>query len=488
MREIRYRRSPPFAPSKKNPKTLGNPATARRTGRERPQTKQAPTAVESAVERDEYMRSTQKARGPFTQKGLEALDPPAEGQRRVRYNDSPNLSIELERLPSGKVSRYWRYDYTMHGNRRRMNLGVFPEVGIADARALRDAANKLVAAGTDPAHHRAVTCALKAKEATTLVEVGAMWIAKEQQKGRLRLSSLERYRRNQKTIEHYGLGKVPIGPLSTDLERLQDWLGQFPAAQARTLCQHLARIFVFGIARGYCTGNPAEITTKGRDLPAHEEEHYRAITDPAEVGALMRAIRGDCSDVGRMATEFLALTLVRPANVWAAEWTEIDMDKALWTIPAAKMKKDRKHLVPLSRQALAILRAMQPSTCCGPYVFTGTGKPLSRQTFRALSQRIGWAGRHTAQGFRSTASTILHNSASEHGFRPPDAGLALDYYRAIEEQLAHRNSLAKISGVAAHSSRPYDRNDMMAIRTELMQFWADRLDMMASDLRLVGAA
>jgi hypothetical protein len=137
-----------------------------------------------------------------------------------------------------------------------------------------------------------------------------------------------------------------------------------------------------------------------------EAEHFRAVTDPAEAGALLRAIRGDSSEIGRMACEFLALTFVRPSNAWQARWKDIDLDRALWTIPAEAMKMDREHVVPLSRQALAILRAMK-QIGVRPYVF-GVGKPLSRQTFTLLSERIGWADRHTAHGFRAMASTILH--------------------------------------------------------------------------------
>jgi integrase len=162
------------------------------------------------------------------------------------------------------------------------------------------------------------------------------------------------------------------------------------------------------------------------------------------------------------------------------------MDKAVWTIPAVAMKKDREHIVPLSRQALAILRAMKQINGVGPYVF-GLGKPVSPQTCKRVAQRVGWHDRHVAHGFRVMASTILHGQ-TEHGFRPQDGGKALPYYRAIEAQLAHRNSLAALSGVDARVSRAYDRNELLPIYVELMQWWADRLDIMASGLRLVAAS
>jgi integrase len=136
---------------------------------------------------------------------------------------------------------------------------------------------------------------------------------------------------------------------------VKDWILAHGDSQARTLCAYMARVFAWAIMEGRCTGNPAEAMMKANWLPVHKEEHYRAITDPGEVGELLRAIRRDLNDISRLAVEFLTLTFVRPANVWEAQWKDIDMDKAVWTIPAVAMKKDREHIVPLSRQALAIL-------------------------------------------------------------------------------------------------------------------------------------
>ena len=421
---------------------------------------------------------TTKARGPFTHKQIEALLPPPEGARRVRYYDSPHLAIEVERLPSGAVRRYWRYDYYRPaGGRAQMSLGVFPETGLAQARRARDEANTLVAKGTDPAHHRASIEDLRAKEATTVAEVGALFIAHTEKLGRLRPSSIQRMKMSQAAIKRSAIGKAPIGPISTDIERFQQWLMQFgegKTAQARSLCQYLARVFDWAHVRKYCSANPARVTAKARDLPAHEVEHYRAVTAPWEVGELMLAIRGDGNESHRLAIEFLALTFVRPGNVWAAEWCDIDMDKALWTIPAAKMKENREHVVPLSRQALAILRRMLVITGGQRYVFGGF-VVLPVNSWPRLAERIGWHGRHTSHGFRTCASTLLHGD-SEHGFRPVDARDAIKYDRSIEVQLAHGNP-DKIAAI-------YNRNDMMRIRTELMQWWADRLDAMASGLRL----
>jgi integrase len=418
-----------------------------------------------------------------THVAIAALAPPAEGKRRVAYHDSPNLKIEMERLPSGTVRRYWRYDYCFAGRRTQLCLGSFPEVGAGTARTLRDRYNALVTAGVDPKHRRIAAEKQHARELTTLAEASAGFLADIGKLGHVRESSINRYTRNHTAIERATIGKLPIGALSGDVQTVKEWLLGHAPSQARTLCQYLARVFTWAIMHGACSGNPAKALAEARWMPAHEQEHYRAVTDPAQVGELLRAIRGDVSDVARIATEFLALTLVRPSNVWEAQWVHIDMDQALWTIPAEAMKKDRDHVVPLTRQAMAILRAMFPITGSLRYVFSTTGNPLSRQTFTLLAQRIGWADRHVAHGFRAMASTILHGE-SEHAFRPGD----LNAYRAIEEQLAHANSLAELSGISARSSGPYDRNKMMAIRTELMVWWADRLDMMRTQLRVVEAA
>jgi integrase len=406
-----------------------------------------------------------------------------EDMRRKRYNDSPNLAIELERLPSGAVSQYWRYDYMRPaGGRGELRLGVFPEVGAGEARKLRDRYNELVAAGTDPRHRRLSARALAAKEAMTFAAASAGFLTDMRRLRRVRDSSLVRYGQEHAAIERSPIGKLPIGPLSTAVGTVKAWLLDHPAAQARSLCRYTARVFAWAIMEGRCASNPAEALQKARWLPNHREEHYRAVIDPAQVGELLRAIRRDPSDVARMAAEFLALTFVRPSNVWEAQWKDIDMEAASWTIPAIAMKKDREHIVPLSRQALAILRTMRAINGDGEYVFGGHRAPSS-QTFRLLAERIGWHDRHVAHGFRAMASTILHGDG-EHGFRPGD----LNAYRAIEEQLAHANSLAELSGVARKSAGPYDRNDMMPLRVELMGWWADRLDLMRTGLRVVEAA
>jgi integrase len=427
---------------------------------------------------------TTKARGPFKPKQVEALPPHPAGKRRIRYYDSENLHIAVEVMPSGNVSRSYAFHYysPATGRPAEKSLGTIPDIGLGEARRLRDRCNELVAKGIDPKHHEAALDAQQAKEAMTFTAASAAFLADLKKLGHVRESSLYRYGREHAAIGRSAIGRLPIGALSANVETVKDWLLGHPAAQARSLCRYTARVFAWAIMCGRATTNPAEAMMKARWLPAHQEEHYRAVTEPAHVGELLRAIRRDMTDIGRLASEFLALTFVRPANVWEAQWQHIDMDRAMWTIPAAFMKKDRPHIVPLSRQALAILRTMRAAGGVGPYVFGGI-KPASNRMFKLLAERIGWHNRMTAHGFRAMASTILHGDG-EHGFRPGD----LNAYRAIEEQLAHRNGLASVSGIARKSSGPYDRNDMMALRIELMAWWADRLDLMAAGLRVAEAA
>jgi integrase len=422
-----------------------------------------------------------KPRGPFKDRQIAALPAAPDGGKRIRYYDSPHLSLAVERMPSGTIRRYWRMDYYRPGGRGRgeISLGVYPATGLAEARRKRDEFLRALGQGIDPSHHRRAAERVAATENTPFAEVCALYLAEVRTEGGRRASTIARMERHQRVIERGDLAKAPIGALSRDLPLFKSWLRDGVAirdgatSEARKLCDHLGRVFNWAAAHGYCTGNPAKWALKS--LPRHIVESFAAVTDPVAVGELMRAIRNDGNELARSAMGFLALTFVRPGNVLAAEWSEIDWERALWTIPMGKMKMHRRHEVALSRQAMGILRAIHPITGGGRYIFTSGDVPHSHTLFDGLLRRIGWHGRHTAHGFRAMASTLLHGD-SEHGFRPPDACDALKYDKAIELQLAHGDA-DKVAAI-------YDRNSMWAIRVALVQWWADRLDLMRDGARL----
>jgi len=204
-------------------------------------------------------------------------------------------------------------------------------------------------------------------------------------------------------------------------------------------------------------------------LPPEDVQHHASVTDPKEVGGLLRAIDGFTGAFStRCALRLAALVFVRPGELRHAEWTEFDFGKkAEWRIPGGKMKMKEQHIVPLSLQAVAILRELQPLTGSGRYVFPserGSGRPMSENTINAALRRLGYAkDEMTGHGFRSMASTLLH----ELGF-PHDV---------IERQLAH--------GEHNKVSAAYNFAEYLPERRKMMQQWADYLDKLKAGAEVI---
>ena len=199
-----------------------------------------------------------------------------------------------------------------------------------------------------------------------------------------------------------------------------------------------------------------------------KSKHHASVTDPKQIGDLMRAINGfSGSFVTRCALQLAPLVFVRPGELRHAEWSEIALDAAEWRIPGHKMKMQDRHIVPLSRQAVEILRAIQPLTGSGRYVFPSvrtTDRPMSENTVNAALRRMGYEkDEMTGHGFRSMASTLLHEQGWPH--------------EAIERQLAHaeRNKISAAYNYAEHLPK----------RREMMQHWADYLDGLANGAMMI---
>jgi integrase len=219
-------------------------------------------------------------------------------------------------------------------------------------------------------------------------------------------------------------------------------------------------VFRYAVATGRATRDISQ-DLRGALAPPIGH-HHGAITEPKQVAALIQAIKGyQGSPIVRAALRFSALTFQRPGEIRKAEWTEFDLDNAMWRIPGERMKMRRDHMVPLSRQALETLRELQPLTGAGQYVFPGTrgaGRPMSENTVCAALRYLGYEGQEaTAHGFRTTASTLLH-----------EMGWQTD---VIERQLAHVEQNA-IKGA-------YNRAEHLGARTRMMQAWADHIDGLA---------
>lgn len=337
---------------------------------------------------------------------------------------------------------------------------------MAEARARHVEARKALAAGIDPGEQRKAEKAAGLERAGNSFEVVAReWLAKQAWVPGY-LDKVDAWLVND--VFPYIGGKPVAEVTAPDFLRVARRIEERGAIEsAHRILQNCGQVMRYAIATGRADRNPVA-DLKGA-LATAEGRHHAAITDPLALGGLLRAIEGYSGDpVTRAALKLSGLLFVRPGELRHAEWAEIDLDKAEWNIPAAKMKMRLSHLVPLSEQAVAILRELHPLTGRGQYVFPGgrsPRRPMSNNAINAALRRMGFdKDTMTAHGFRATARTLLDEVL---GFRP-------DY---IEHQLAH--------AVKDPNGRAYNRTAHLAERRKMMQGWADYLDGLRTSANVV---
>jgi integrase len=354
-------------------------------------------------------------------------------------------------------SKYWRLDYRFAGKRKTLAVGIYPDVSLSDARARRDDARKLLANDTDPGSIRkAQKTAIAALTENSFESVAREWFSKHAPNWKENHSSKIITRLEKDIFPWLGArpaGEITAPELLTAIRRIESRGALETAHRALANC---GQVFRYAIATGRAQRDPAA-DLRGA-LPPVKEKHHASITDPKEIGELLRDIDGyKGTFITRCALRLAPLVFLRPGELRKAEWSEIDLDKAEWRIPAARMKMDAVHIVPLASQAVAILREIQPLTGAGRYVFTGartTTRPMSENAVLAALRRMGYTtDEMTGHGFRSMASTLLN----EQGFNRD----------AIERQLAH----AERDGVRA----AYNYAEYLPERKRMMQHWADYL-------------
>ncbi len=394
---------------------------------------------------------------PLTDTQIKTLKPEAK-PRKVA--DEKGLYLLVQ--PTG--GKLWRLKYRIDGKEKLLALGVYPDVGLKDARAARDEARRLLADGIDPAEHRKAHKNARADSAANSFEsVAREWFTKL-----LPTWTPDHADKIIKRLERDvfpWIGSKPIADLNaptvlTTIRRIET-RGRLETAH-RAL-QNCGQVFRYAVATGRAERDPTG-DLRGA-LPPTREKHMAAITDPVEVGALLRAIdafKGTL--IVQSALKLSALVFVRPGELRQAEWSEIDLDKGEWNIPAERMKGwTRKgittpHLVPLSAQAVEILRELQPLTGRGVHVFAGRDpkKPMSNAAVNAALRRMGYDTKTemTGHGFRAMARTILHEE------------LSVDR-DVIEHQLAH--AVPDALGTA------YNRTKFIKERRAMMQRWSDYL-------------
>lgn len=358
----------------------------------------------------------------------------------------------LEVMPGG--AKYWRLKYRFAGKEKRLALGVYPEVSLAEARSKREQARKQIAEGEDPSlvrrqkNHQQQLAAASTFEAMAREWHGFMQKRWTEQHAKQTLSSLELH-------IFPCIGSLPVSAITP-----QDMIAALKRLEGKQRLETLRRLYqrcsaIFGYARD--TGRLKESpmpSTKWFDAP--KVTNHARFAD-GEIQQFLRALDlANLQAQTRLALKLMAMTFLRSGEMRLAEWAHIDFEQALWFIPPENTKMGRPHLVPLSHQALDVLRAVEGLTGKWRYVFSGRDpqKPMSSGTMITAIYRMGYKGEATVHGFRGTASTILH----EKGFRSD----------AIERQLAHSDK-DKIRAAYNHAEHLEERRVMM-------QWWADYLE------------
>ena len=356
--------------------------------------------------------------------------------------------------------KYWRMDYRLDGKRRTLALGVYPEVSLAKARQRRVKARELIADGIDPGAARREEKQAKADAAANTFErVARAWLGKTKAK-RAQVTQDRVTTLLEKDIFPF-IGHLPmstIGPrdvLDKAVRKIEARGSIDTAHRAKQIC---GQVFRYAVAVGLAE---RDVTSDLRGaLASVPEGHFAAITEPKQAGDLMRAIFDYSGHPCTVAALKLSpLLFVRPGELRTAEWAEINLGAAEWRIPGRKMKMKADHLVPLSTQAVAILKSVQPISGHGQYVFPSlrTGeRPMSENTVNAALRGMGYSKEvHSAHGFRAMARTIMDEVLGER-------------VDLIEHQLAH--------AVKDANGRAYNRTAHLPGRRDMMQRWADYLD------------
>jgi integrase len=374
-----------------------------------------------------------------------------------KLSDEKGLFLLVKPQADG-CGKWWRFKYRFEGKEKLLSLGTYPETSLAQAREKRDEARKQIAAGIDPGENRKAVKAAKAESAANSFEVIAReWGLKKVENWE------EKNHRSKRMLERNvfpWLGGKPIAEILPKdilacLRRVEEH-GTIETAH-RTL-QICGQVFRYAVATGRVD---RDIThdLKGA-LPPAKGEHFAAITEPKEVAELLRAIDGYQGSLPAVCALKLApLVFVRPGELRAMQWQDVNLDTAEWRFFVSKTKV--QHIVPLSRQAVAILQELYPLTGRGRYAFPSERTPngdrcMSENTINAALKRLGYGkDKMTGHGFRAMARTILDEVLS---VRP-------DF---IEHQLAH--------AVRDPNGRAYNRTAHLSERHKMMQQWADYLD------------
>lgn len=391
---------------------------------------------------------------PLTDKSIQAARP-ADTTRKL--SDGGGLYLEL--MPSG--ARYWRWKYRFAGREKRLALGVYPTVSLKKARAKRDEAKKLLADGIDPSAHRRAERQAQAVAAANSFEAVAKEWYQSVHKHQVVQAHAERNLRRLEVHLFPSLRYRPIAEISAPellevLRRIEERGHLETAKRVRTLA---GQVFRYAVATARAERDPAaDLRDALRPAPTR---HHAAITDPDEIGALLRAIEAYGGQPStRAALRLAPLVFVRPGELRQARWKDFDLDAAQWNY--APSKGGLPLITPLPQQAVDILSEQAAISGRWDWVFPsvrGKGRPLSNNTINAALRRMDFGGEMSGHGFRALARTVL---VERLGYRA----------EVVEMQLGHR--------VRDAQGRAYNRTLWLDERREMLQHWSDYLDELRS--------
>ncbi|WP_428828039.1 tyrosine-type recombinase/integrase [Azonexus sp. IMCC34842] len=367
--------------------------------------------------------------------------------------DERGLSIHIQ--PNG--SKWWRFRYRYGGVAKMLSLGVYPDVGLKDARDRRDAARKMLADGIDPGATRKASKAAQSDRAANSFEV----IAREWLDGQKDVVSEGQQEKTLARMENdvfpwlgvKAMADISAPDILSVLRRIDERGARYTAHRCRG---QISQVFRYAIATGRAERDPCP-DLKGA-IPSARSGNFASITEPAKVGEMLRSFDAFSGTfVVKCALEIAPRVFVRPGELRKGEWAQFDLDKAEWRYFVTKTKTE--HIVPLASQVVTLLRELHALTGHGRYVYPGRDpkKPMSEAAINAALRRLGYDTKTeiTGHGFRAMARTILHE---ELHIKP----------EIIEHQLAH--TVPDALGTA------YNRTKFLKERKVMMQLWADYLD------------
>jgi len=387
-----------------------------------------------------------------------------DGKKQAKLADGGGLYLLVK--PKGK---YWRLDYRFAGKRKTMAIGVYPSVSLKEARNKREEARKLLEQNIDPSQSKQSDKrkAIAATKAATFEGVALEWLAMKS--GQWVATTLKHKKSDLNNHIFPWIGSIKLKDIEpTDIlsicQRIENNGHNEAAHRAKMLCSQIMR---YGVATGRTKSDPTR-DLSGALAPV-VTSHRPCLKKPKEVGGLMRAIKEHQGTfIVHTALQLSSYLLLRPVELRKLEWQEIDLEAKTITIPSHKMKMKQTHIVPLSDQALALLKDIQPLTGKGRYVFHGArnvNRPMSDGAINAALRHMGYDTKeqHCAHGFRGMASTLLH----EQGFNSDH----------IERQLAHKEGNA--------IKAAYNHARHLPERTAMMQHYADYLDALRDGAKVI---